>query len=174
MKQLLYLISSLILISTFTFCTGSKKSNQSENVEMSSAKPVGQPGPPAIVYKTKADYLKNVPVILNTDKSKVISFPDPKDLTKGGDLTYPQMLDDNYLLDNRGINENVAFLSITYEDYIKLTKAPTPDELMNMLMDKDPLLEMYDCGLKSSYSDIVNELNQKINDGSIKEFKILK
>lgn len=84
------------------------------------------------------------------------------------------MLDDNYLLDNRGINENVAFLSITYEDYIKLTKAPTPDELMNMLMDKDPLLEMYDCGLKSSYSDIVNELNQKINDGSIKEFKILK
>src|ERR1035437_9891940 len=72
-------------------------------------------GPPTMVYKTKADYSKNVPVTLSDDKSVIISYPAPIDLKPGGSFATPTLLQDGYLLDNRGINAKVAFLKMTYE-----------------------------------------------------------
>jgi len=123
--------------------------------------------PPCIVYKTKLDYSKNIPVILSDDQSRIVSYPDVKDIYFKGGLAYPAALNDGFLLDNRGIGPHVAFLSITYEQYSKMDKTPSSSELFELIIDKDPLIEMYQCGNRSKYSDIENELNKLISSGNI-------
>ena len=130
--------------------------------------------PPCIVYKTKADFFRNVPVILSSDKSRIMSYPDIKDIYYNGKLSYPTVLSNGYLLDNRGIGPEVAFLDYTYEDYSKLNATPPASELMKHLLDKDPLSEMYQCGLRSQYNDIEQDLNTIISSGKLKTFKKLK
>ena len=103
-------------------------------------------GPRCIVYKTKADYSQLVPVILSFDKSKVVSYPDVKDIYYNGKLAYPTQLIDGYLLDNRGIGSEVAFLKLNYEEYSRLIVTPHAEDLLKMIIDKDPLTEMYECG----------------------------
>jgi len=132
------------------------------------------PSPPCIVYKTTADYSKNVPVILSDDKTRIVSFPDVKDVYFKGNLAYPTVLNDGFLLDNRGISTNVAFLSVTYEQYSKMVKTPSSAELFELIIDKDPLKEMVQCGNRSKYSDIEYELNELISSGKIKTCTRLK
>ena len=132
-------------------------------------------GPPAIVYKTKADYSKNIPVILSANKSEIVSYPHPTDIKSGDFFQYPTLLKDSYLLDNRGINENVAFLKLTYEEYSKLPEAPTLKELYALIIDKDPIVEICDCGNKNSFSNINDQLNNLIkNKKLLTECKNLK
>jgi len=103
-------------------------------------------GPPTIIYKTKDDYAEYVPVSLSEDKTTIVSFPHPRDLYYKGELAMPTELSDGFLLDNRGIDTNVAFLSIKYQDYSKMKTAPQPDSLITKILDSDPLLEFYNCG----------------------------
>ena len=112
--------------------------------------------------------------MLSDDKSKIISYPDVKDVYFKGNLAYPTVLKDGFLLDNRGIGSNVAFLSVTYEQYSKMVKTPSLAELYELIIDKDPLKEMYQCGNRSKFSDIENELNEAISDGKIKTWTKLK
>lgn len=130
--------------------------------------------PPCIIYKTKADYLKYVPVSLSKDKTRITSYPDIKDVSVQEKSPYPEKLSDGYLLDNRGIGPDVAFLSITYEEYVSKTKTPSADDLFQQLLDKDPLLEMYQCGNRYQYDDIIRELNQIIDSGKISDCKRIK
>jgi len=130
--------------------------------------------PPCIIYKTRSDYSKNVPLILSEDKSKITSYPDIRDVYSHGVLAYPDQLADGFLLDNRGIGPNVAFLKYTYTDYQKMTRTPSTEELWNQILDKDPLLEMYQCGTRSQYPDPVKALNQIISGGKLKDCKKLK
>lgn len=123
------------------------------------------PSAPAVVYKTKGDYIDLVPVIMNDDRTRIISWPDPSDLISQGKLMKPFKLKDGYLLDNRGINENVAFLNISYEEYSKLDSPPHIVELMLRIRDRYPLTVMYRCGLRSDYTDLVYELNVLIERG---------
>jgi hypothetical protein len=132
------------------------------------------PSPPCIVYKTKSDYFNNIPVILSDDQTRIVSYPDVKDVYFKGNLAYPTVLNDGYLLDNRGIGPNVAFLSITYEQYSKMVKTPSSEELFELIIDKDPLKEMIQCGNRSKYTDIENELNTLISSGKIKTCTKLK
>lgn len=121
-------------------------------------------GPDAIIYKTTQDYRNLVPVILSKDKATLLSYPHPTDLKTNGLLAVPAQLKKGYLLDNRGINEQVAFTSFTYEQYAAMHRAPDPDIIMQSLTDTDPLKEMYNCGLRSKYKTI-GELNQLIKKG---------
>jgi len=118
--------------------------------------------PPTIVYKMKKDYHLNVPVILTKDKKEILSYPEPTDIYYQGKLAYPTKLTGNYFLDNRGINKNVAFLSYTYENYSKLKKAPSKDTLWARILDKDPILEMYDCGNRYQYKNEIKDLNNLV------------
>ena len=102
--------------------------------------------PPIIIYKTKADYSKYVPVTLSEDKSKVVSYPAPGDVYYKGQLAYPTSLDKGYWLDKRGVGPKSAFIKLTYEEYAKLPSAPGIDELYAMIIDKDPFTEIYDLG----------------------------
>ena len=132
------------------------------------------PGPPCIVYKMRSDYSQFVPVMLSEDKATITSYPGIKDIYYKEKLSYPTPLASDYFLDNRGIDQHVAFLNITYGEYSKLPSTPSAGELMKRILDKDPLTEMYQCGLKSQYGNIEKELNDIITSGRLKEFKRLK
>lgn len=149
-------------------CKTNIKQTSDKEKKKETIKVASMPGPPAIVYKTKTDYFNLVPVILSDDKSKIVSYPAVSDIYRGGKYPYPTKLLNDYLLDNRGISKNVAFLNLTYEEYGKLQKTPTSDELFKKIIDNDPLLEIYKCGIKSDYKNIVKELNQMIREGKLK------
>lgn len=100
---------------------------------------------PFMIYKTKADYSNLVPVILNNEKTAIVSYPAPTDIFKNGELALPTPLNNGYLIDNRGISLNVAFTSYTYTQYSTLNSAPTIEELMESIVDSEPLLELYNC-----------------------------
>lgn len=131
--------------------------------------------PPIIIYKTKKDYYDKVPVILNAGGTEITSYPAPGDVYYKGKLAYPGKLADGFLLDNRGIGPNVAFTDITYEAYSKLMSSPDPKTfLFSRIADKDPLLEMYDCGKKPNNKDVVDYLNGIITSGDLSRCKKLK
>lgn len=115
---------------------------------------------PTIVYKTKKDYDKNVAIMLSDDKKTIVGYPHPKDVSE---RSYPTVLNKGYLLDNRGIGENAAFISMTYEEYAKLQTAPSLQELEQMIIDRNPIKEMYYCGGRTNFSDLITQLNALID-----------
>lgn len=125
-------------------------------------------GQPVLVYKTKANYNNLVPVILTDDKTAIVSYPHPNDIKTGSGYPIPTLLNDGYLLDNRGIGKNVAFLEMTYEDYSKLENVPTLKELYELIIDKDPLVELCDCGIKTAFTDQTNQLNKLIENKKLR------
>ncbi len=135
----------------------------SSEISGRAAKPVPM-GPPVVVYKTTKDYSRNVPVGLSADGTRIVSFPAVSDVCG---LPYPTPLADGYLLDNRGIGRNVAFLSYTYEEYAALPVTPSPEELMRKVIDKHPLSEIHFLGNRHQYKDIVKELNERISSGEL-------
>ncbi len=132
------------------------------------------PGPPTIVYKTKKDYSQNVPVILNDEKTKIVSYYGTGDLTYKGKLAYPTELADGYLLDNIGIRENVAYTSLKIDAYTKSAKMFTPNELFELIIDNDPIEKMYNCGNRNKFTNDVEEINKIITDKQLKNCKKLK
>lgn len=153
-----FLISGILLFS----CSSTKKNNMNGKTGISS--------PPAIIYKTKKDYYQNVPVTLSADKQKIVSYPAPTDIRRGDEFTYPTKLNSGYLLDNRGIGINTAFLRFTYEDYYNMDNIPGVDRLMEYIIDDDPFLEMYQLGNRGDYKDIEQETNQIIDNNKLKKF----
>ena len=101
--------------------------------------------PPLIIYKTRKDYFNKVPVDLSADKKSVVSYPSPTDIYYKGELATPTRLADGWLLDNRGIGINSAFLKLTYSKYAMLAETPSPEFLFNQILDNDPISEMYSC-----------------------------
>jgi hypothetical protein len=159
-------LCSLILISGIILsCCSAKKA-----VNMKTDRNAYTSGPKAIIYQTKEDYSKFVPIILSDDKKSIESYPDIKDIYFNGSLAYPTQLHKNYWLDNRGIGINVAFINLTYDEYSKLPKTPSHDELIKMVIDAEPIVRMYSCGIRSSFQDIVAELNKKIDDDNLSSF----
>lgn len=124
--------------------------------------------PPVLVYKTKRNYNNLVPILLSDDGKTIISYPHPKDLIVGSGYPLPTILNDGYLIDNRGIGRNVAFLSITYEDYSKLENVPNIEELYKLIIDKEPLLELCNCGTKTNFTNIEKEINYMISNNKLK------
>lgn len=119
--------------------------------------------PRLVVYKTKADYRNLIPVALSEDKARIISYPGPTDVKLAEGYMKPSKLKKGYLLDNQGIGKNVAFLNISYEEYAKMGKPLSRDEMFAKIVDKDPLLELYDCGeRKDKQSSLIKRLKKDI------------
>jgi hypothetical protein len=129
---------------------------------------------PAIVYKTKADYSKYVPVTLSADKTQIVAYPAPKDVYYNGKLAYPTALEDGYWLDNRGIGPNTAFLRVTYDEYSKWPQVPKLSELYLLIIDKDPFTEIYKLGSRSRFTHPVADINKVIKKGGLKKFERVK
>jgi hypothetical protein len=146
-------------------------SPKKEVVQNSREKLLGQSlisEPPVLVYKTKRNYNNLVPILLSDDGKTIISYPHPKDLIVGSGYPLPTILNDGYLIDNRGIGRNVAFLSITYEEYSKLENVPNIEELYKLIIDKQPLLELCNCGTKTNFKNIEKEINYMISNNKLK------
>jgi len=170
MKKHFYNIVSIILIPLVIIsCSNSCKVKHSDKSESEGSGKMDFASPPVIVYKTNADYFDKIPVTLSEDKSEIISYPGIKDIYYKGELAYPTKLNDDYLLDNRGIDPNSAFLKLTYDEYSKLETLPSKEELYALIIDKDPFSRMYNCGKKYSYKDIVTEINELIDSRKIKK-----
>ena len=125
------------------------------------------PGPHVKVYKTKSDYNDLVPVTLSEDGNSLVSYPHQSDLMRGGELRTPTKLKKGYLLDNRGIGPQTAFLDMTYRSFTVQKASPDAERIMKLIKEKNPMLELYDCGLESSYTDKISQLNQLIEDGDL-------
>lgn len=119
------------------------------------------PEPPCIVYKTKKNYDVYVAVGLSEDRTQIVSYPHPMDVSVNGTLCTPLKLARNFRLDRRGIGPNVAFLSITYEEYSRLKTPPSMAELESMIMDRKPLKKMYRIRI-STPAQRIDELNRCI------------
>lgn len=176
--KLTYLLAMAAVLTGLAACRSSKDMDKTGPVlagtQTDYTKRVigGEPqsaSPVVYVYKTKKDYSHLVPVLMDEGRTRIVSYPSPGDLKRGGSLCLPTKLEQGYWLDNRGIGPSVAFLSYTYEEYSKLSVAPSMDDLMSHIVDKYPLLEIHACGRRADYSgkDIVSELNRKIAEGEI-------
>ncbi|MDD2386690.1 MAG: hypothetical protein PHP52_07885 [Bacteroidales bacterium] len=172
MKTLFFILIVLIVNSCSTMnekkITKASKENDKDKIALNF-----KLGPTTIIYKTRKDYKQLVPVTLSADKSKIVSYPHPKDIFYNGELAYPTELNNEYLLDNRGINSNVAFLNISYAEYSELDKVPSIDELFEMILDNDPLTEIYNCGNRYTFKNEISDLNRLIENNRLKECKCL-
>ncbi len=99
--------------------------------------------PRAVIYKTKANYNDLVPVTMDEARSMIVAYPAPSDVVAGGTYARPTELAGGYLLDNRGVTSNSAFLDYTYEEYAKLNPYPTAAELLRHVVETHPFTEMY-------------------------------
>ncbi len=159
-SRCLTFIGSLILFS----CHCSKNATSAaESVPATGSINQVTRGAKAIVYKTNKDYSNLVPVTMNSEKTKIVSYPAPTDIFYKGILAKPTPLKNGYLLDNRGINENTVFLNYTYEEYSRLSEAPSLQEMLLRVVEKNPMVEIIDCGLRYQYKDEVKELNALID-----------
>lgn len=161
MKAILLTACAAIL-----FAVHACKNHTQENVSYS--------GEPTTVYKTKADYSKNVAVTMNDAKTAIVAYPAPADVYRNGKLAYPTALESGYWLDNRGIGPNTVFLKWTYDEYAKQTEVPSLNLMQEAIIDKDPFLEIYNLGDRSRFKDEVSEINSIIKKGALKKFKKVK
>lgn len=156
-----------IFIIAFCCCKTTKTQKESSDSQTEFT-PQFVPGPQALIYKTKGDYNNLVPITLSDDKTQIVSYPDPTDIVLDNKYPTPTTLNNGYLLDNRGIGTNVAFLKLTYEEYSKLKNVPSLTELNTLIIDKDPLIELCDCGNKKAFSNPANQLNLLIDSNRLR------
>ena len=48
---------------------------------------------------------------------------------------------------------------------------PPTELLLQVILDNDPFVEMYNCGTRNEFQDIVNELNFLIDKRKLKKLK---
>ena len=180
-RTLLFLLSMMLLAACHTEKKVSESTPPQGNggggaaITVVSGSPASVASPKVFIYKMKKDYSQNVPVSLSADKKTIVSYPHPRDVYTNGKLAVPTKLDGGYWLDNRGITENVAFLSYTYEEYAALSEVPSVSELYKKIIDKNPLTELWDCGRRSQFQDPVSDLNEAIANGELsKRFQRVK
>lgn len=158
-------ITALLMILSIGCKSSEHRSKNDETMISSPIQIRFIPGPKAIVYKTRKDYSRFVPVTLDETRSHIISYPAPTDIYYEGKLAVPTQLNNGYWLDNRGIGPNAAFTDYTYEEYSKLKEAPSLEILEKRIIDRNPITEYWNCGLRTSYTDEVNQLNEVIKSG---------
>jgi hypothetical protein len=162
------ILISLLLFSIVGCMTSNRTAVKTQTSDEKEFTPQFNRGHPTLIYKTSSNYKNLVPILLSDDKSEIVSYPHPTDLIVGSGYALPTILNNDYLLDNRGINKNVAFLKLTYEDYAKLQNAPGLKELYSLIIDKNPLIELCDCGNKNAFTNIEVQLNKLIDSNILR------
>ena len=110
---------------------------------------------PVMVYKTKKDYRDKVSVQLSPDGKTITAYPGPSDVL----FQKPLELADGYLL-KRMIGD--VFLSLTINAYADTSNIYTVEDLLALVIDREPYLEMYDCsGCTSPDTASINKLIRK-------------
>mgnify|MGYP003290698370 CR=1 FL=1 len=160
MKKLIVALSAATLL---TACSTNRKAEgmAQETIPSADSRDKLIAGSPSyalahvIIYKTRADYSNLVPVTMNSERTRIVSYPAKSDIRPSAK---PVALADGWYLDKRGIGQNTVFTDYTYEAYSSLEKTPSISELMEHIIDKHPLLDLRDCGTKPLTVDELNEL----------------
>lgn len=153
-----YIICILALLMLWSCSTNKTISNSSKPI-------VGvQKTAPQIIYKTKQDFSQNVPISMNKERTKITGFPAPSDIIINGVLQTPIQLEDGYFYDRRGISNNTVFIKLTYQAYSKLAKNPSIPQLMDLIIEKHPITEVYSCPNLPQASNL-NTLNELVKSG---------
>ena len=108
-----------------------------------------------------------MPVVLSADGKKIVSYPDPADVRAGGSDFLPVQLHKGYLLSRYGVGRNTAFLSLTWAQYGALKTTPTPADLYKLIKSRNPLTELYDCGVAAFPDSVEKALNEIIDHRSL-------
>lgn len=150
-------------------CKTGSSTAQRQNTDNPLSEEISRVNAPVIIYKTRADYAQLVPITLSDDGLQILSYPDPKDIGEGSPSQKPKRLKNGYLLDRRGISINTAFLNMDYESYASLTTVPNLKELKELILDRDPFLELYRCGNSAQYEHLEAELNRIIETNELQQ-----
>ncbi|MCK4662923.1 MAG: hypothetical protein KAT68_08665 [Bacteroidales bacterium] len=134
------------------------------------------------IYKTRGDYNNLIFIRLSKDKKMVVQYPGPSGvyyINKDGDtiLFTPTILHQDFLLDNKGISVNSVFIDITYEEFSKRESSLSQEEMLNMIVDDDPIIELYKTRKSAELLPelTVDKINELIdNDELDKYFEQLK
>jgi len=165
-------MKNIFKVLSFTFFMALMSCVSTRDIDYSN---VDYSGPPTMIYKLKNDYTKLVPVRLNEEKTKIVSYPAPKDLfNKEGELRFPVPLAKGYFLDEIGVAENTAYISISIDEYAHLIHAPTADSLFQLIVDKDPFKRMYNLGNRKQYINHHELVKEIVESGKYRKFKSLK
>ncbi len=122
-----------------------------------------QPMRKIMVFKPYQDVYNLVPVRLSQDKKEVLSYPAASDLPDLG----IQKLENGYLLDLIGVNENTAYLNITINEYKTSSRSFSLKELKSNIGNVNPYLELYECQYDSIKTSVNEALNQWIKIGAL-------
>lgn len=119
--------------------------------------------PKAVVYRTNGDFIHNVPITLSADRKQIISYPAPSDLSAS---SLPVELNDGYLLDRRGISANTAFTKYTYDEYSRMTTAPSLKELKEAIIGGAEVVEIVVLPMTLTQAlDNIQACNTLVKDG---------
>lgn len=165
MKTPLNLLLLIFLIITTNSCKSTSKTFPTPTEENL----IQTTSPNIIIYKTNSDYKNLVPIKLSKDKSQIVSYPSPTDLQKNGIFLTPTELKNGYLKDNIGISDQTVFINITYEEYAKRKTTLLLEDMLKLIIDKDPFIEMYDCGKNDNSSNFLEEINKEILNGNLNQ-----
>src|ERR1017187_7906917 len=78
----------LLLVSVYV-CQAQEKHPASPASARASGTVDYSAGPTVVIYKTKKNYDRLVPVTLNEEKTKIVSYPGINDISYNGELAYP-------------------------------------------------------------------------------------
>lgn len=123
---------------------------------------------PVVIYKTTMDYSKNIPIVMDEAKEKIIAYPAITDVSNS---KRPTRLANGFLLDNFGVQKNTVYTSYTIEEFQKLNKQPSLNEFEAKIIDKNPFVEMY---RYMGSTSTIEGLNQEIINGFNNSNKIIK
>ena len=114
---------------------------------------------PVVVYKTKKDYREKVSVQLSHDGKTITAYPGPSDVL----FQKPLELADGYLL-KRMVGD--AYLSLTIDAYADTSHIYTVEDLLVLVIDREPYLEKYDCSCCTGPDTA--SINKLIRKGELK------
>lgn len=87
--------------------------------------------PSAVAYRMSGEYADNVAITLSPDGRRIVSYPDPTDLT---DASTPVPIGDGWYLSRCGISAGSVFTRYTYAAYRALEAPPSPETLMDSVI----------------------------------------
>jgi hypothetical protein len=166
-KYLLALVAFALVASCKTSQPTQALASTENQSQMTEKQSINMALPSTFIYKTKADYSQLVPVLVSSETKVIYSYPDKKDLLVDGKLRLPSPLLDGYLLDNKGISKDAAFLKLTYAQYVALEQTPSSKELQEMVLDYEPFIELYECKKTIGADAKVYYFNQLIKQGQL-------
>lgn len=110
---------------------------------------------PVMVYRTTGDFYDKVPVGLDAERQRIVSYPAPGDLWQAGNPKLPVRLAKGYLMDRQGVGANAAFLGIDYATYGAKEHAPSLATMEAALLERAPFAELYDCRAAKDEAEIM-------------------